>query len=105
MSIILNRKELMQLLGYKDKDAFRAKLRHLINNEDFPPNLPGLPNKWSKLQIDAWIAGIRPKREFAHQTSNITSLQARAMGRKFAILNGGLDQKSNIDFNQYPNRN
>lgn len=92
---IINRKELMQLLGYKDKDSFRKRLRTLLQFEQFPPCLPNLPNKWSYNQVMAWIAGIRPQTTNISQSGQqatktpISSLEARLMARKLQIIDGG----------------
>lgn len=91
---VLNRKELMAMLGYKDKDSFRKRLRYLTEFEQFPPNLPSLPNKWSRQQIAAWIAGVRPQAvkhpsPVANTQKPISSLQARLMARKLQIIDGG----------------
>lgn len=96
MSEILNRKELMELLGYKDKDCFRKRLNYLLDYEQFPPHLPALPNKWSRTQVNAWIAGIRPSNankindKIKNNNKNTTtSLQSRLMARKLQIIEGG----------------
>jgi hypothetical protein len=58
---IYTRADLRGLLGYRDARAFRARLASLMAGEAFPPPLPGLPGRWSRVQVDAWLAGVRPR--------------------------------------------
>jgi hypothetical protein len=97
------RKDLMALLGYRDRDAFRRRLRELTAGAYFPSPLPGLPGRWSRLEVDAWLAGVRPagrdrapdratdrEAEAAEGGGRATILQSRLAGARFRLIEGGL---------------
>lgn len=98
---LYSRSDLMGLLRYRDKDSFRKKLTELMAHYFFPSPLPGLPNKWSAKEVDAWLAGYRPPQsrqpassdpEQAEQIGRASRLQSRLAARRFTVLTGGLDK-------------
>lgn len=98
---LYSRSDLMGLLRYRDKDSFRKKLTELMAHHFFPSPLPGLPNKWSAKEVDAWLAGYRPQRtpqpassdtQQAEQSGRASRLQSRLAARRFTVVTGGLDK-------------
>ena len=95
---LYSRSDLMGLLRYRDKDSFRKKLADLMAHHFFPSPLPGLPNKWSAKEVDAWLAGYRPQqaRQSAssetEQAGRASRLQSRLAARRFTVVTGGLDK-------------
>jgi hypothetical protein len=96
---LYSRSDLMRLLRYRDKDSFRKKLAELMARHFFPSPLPGLPNKWSAKEVDAWLAGYRPPQQArqpassgTQQTGCASRLQSRLAARRFTVVTGGLDK-------------
>jgi hypothetical protein len=95
---LYSRSDLMGLLRYRDKDSFRKKLTELMAHHFFPASLPGLPNKWSAKEVDAWLAGFRPpqvRQPASSETENAgraSRLQSRLAARRFSVVSGGLDK-------------
>jgi hypothetical protein len=95
---LYSRSDLMGLLRYRDKDSFRKKLSELMAHHFFPSPLPGLPNKWSAREVDAWLAGFRPQRTLqpasseTEQPGRASRLQSRLAARRFTVVTGGLDK-------------
>jgi hypothetical protein len=106
---IYTRSDLMTLLGYKDRDCFRARLRAMMAGDFFPSPLMTRPDRWSRHQVDAWLAGIRPRMagpealEAAlapappkpEQPAQTSRLQGALMARRFQLLQGGLAINTN----------
>ena len=106
---LYGRADLMGLLRYRDRDSFRKKLADLMDHHFFPAPLPGLPNKWSVKEVDAWLAGYRPPQATRQPATSPTSavldlnalprgrasrLQSRLAAQKFVLIQGGLDNRA-----------